>query len=435
MAPVLTHRPAIDPAGPIVTLPPAIPAAARAADPVTGTAHAALDRLAAGLPRLGIAVSGGGDSMALLHLVQGWAAGRGVALAAVSLDHGLRGAQSAAEVDLAAAAAHALGIPHSRLFWHDRPQGGNLLAAARHARSRLFAHWAAGHGISAIALGHTRDDLAETLLMQLGRGAGLDGLAAMAEARTDHGIDWLRPLLDCGRDALRDWLRARAIAWADDPSNNDPAYDRARLRAAMAGLGLDPAMLARSARNLAMARDALIPAALALVADARAADGALALPLAPLLGAPAELRRRVLVAALGWVSDAGHPPRQAGLDRLLAAMATGRRMALGGVLVTPGPLWLHLAREPAAAARAGPLHGAGIWDRRFAVAAPPPGCHVAALPGRAEPGLWRGGTCLGPARATPLRDLAALRRLISAPRRADSGPLCGKTPPIRTKPH
>lgn len=382
-------------------------------------AGAALDRLAPGLPALGIALSGGGDSMALLHLAADWAGPRGVRLAAAIVDHGLRHG-SAAEARFAAQAAESLGIPAQVLAWRDHPRTGNLMQSARRARALLIADWARGQGIAAVALGHTRDDVAETLLMRLSRGAGLDGLAAMAEAWDEHDIRWLRPLLDCGRAELRGWLAARAIAWADDPGNDDPHYDRARIRAAMAALGLEPAQLARSARNLAQARDALAPAALALVEGARAEGDALSLPLPPLRTAPAELRRRVLVAALAWITGAPHPPRQSGLDAAWHAVAGEKRSTLAGVILTPSRDRLHLTREPAAAARAAPLTRAGIWDARFRLPAPPPGQHIAARPGGADPAFWRGTRHLGPAPGMPLRDLAAFRALLSAPRRTDS---------------
>lgn len=384
-------------------------------DPLLQRAGAALDRLAGDVSRLGIALSGGGDSLALLHLAQPWAAGRGVRLEAVIVDHGLRAA-SQAEAEAAAAAAQSIGVPATILHWQGRPAQGNLMQAARAARLALIAGWAQARGIGAVALGHNRDDLAETLLMRLARGAGLDGLAAMAEARQEAGILWLRPLLDCGRAELRDWLAAQGIPWADDPTNHDPAFDRARIRATMAGLGLDPAMLARSAHNLAQAHDALIPATLALVEGARAEAGNLWLSLSPLAHAPTELRRRVLVTALAWVTGATHPPRQSGLDAAWDALAAGRRTTLAGVILTPRNGLLHLTREPAAAARATPLTQAGIWDRRFRLPAPAAGQHIAARPGGADPALWQGAQHLGPAPATPLRDLAAFRAMLSAPR-------------------
>ena len=136
---------------------------------------------------------------------------------AATVDHGLRPG-SGDEARQAGAAAQALGIPHEVLLWQ-RAGSGNLMAAARDARLRLLSDWAHRHGLAAVVLGHTQDDQAETLMMRLNRGAGVDGLAAMAPLRAALGIRWLRPMLGLSRADLRHWLTARGIGWVDDPSN------------------------------------------------------------------------------------------------------------------------------------------------------------------------------------------------------------------------
>jgi len=176
---------------------------------------------------LGVAISGGGDSTALLLLLH--AARR--AVLAVTVDHGLR-PESAAEAAAVGALCAARGIPHDTLVWAEGPESGNLQARARQARRRLIADWARGRGIGDVALGHTLDDQAETVLLRLARGSGVDGLAAMAAVAEGDGVRWHRPLLGIGRGALRDWLRGEGVAWIDDPSNEDPRFDRVRVRAA-----------------------------------------------------------------------------------------------------------------------------------------------------------------------------------------------------------
>src|SRR5690606_29766263 len=217
----------------------------RMADPDAARVHAALDRLAGDQPVLGIALSGGGDSTALMHLAHGWGRAR---LLAATVDHGLRPG-SADEARQAGLAAAALDIPHETLCW-TRQGGGNLMAAARSARLRLLGDWARRHGLSAVLLGHTLDDQAETLLMRLGRGAGVDGLSAMAPARAALGVTWLRPLLEVGRAELRQWLAARDLRWSDDPSNDNADFQRVRLRQAISTLDLPMRQLAQSAANL-----------------------------------------------------------------------------------------------------------------------------------------------------------------------------------------
>jgi len=392
------------------------------ADEVAARAHAALTRLAGGTKALGVALSGGSDSMALLHLAAGWSGAR---LEVATVDHCLRPA-SAAEAVEAGRAAAALGLSHRILQWEDRGPG-NLMAAAREARLLLLADWARQAGLDAVLLGHTQDDVAETLLMRLNRGAGLDGLAEMAERREVHGTPFLRPLLGLGRDELRAWLRARGIPWAEDPSNADPRFDRARIRAAIEAAGLDPARLADSARNLGAARDALRGLALRAAEGAEVRRGMVRLP--DLSAEPEEIRRLVLLAAISCVTGEALPPRHAAMAAALTALAQGRSATVGGTIVTPRG---EIMREPAAAARATPLRGDGIWDKRWHIRGLPAGCEVRALgpaPDRppdlsateaaSSPGIWREGRLIGapllkPVPGMSLRAVSSLFTLQSA---------------------
>ncbi|WP_273523087.1 tRNA lysidine(34) synthetase TilS [Rhodosalinus sediminis] len=341
-------------------------------------AAAALDRLLPEVPeRLGVAVSGGGDSMALLHLCHAWGAARGVALAAITVDHGLR-PEAAAEAALAAQACAALGVPHETRAWSGWDGRGNLQDAARQARRALIADWAAERGVGAVALGHTLDDQAETVLMRLARGSGVDGLSGMAEAARDRGTLWLRPLLEVRRDELRAWLRRRDIPWADDPSNADDRFARVRARAILAAcapLGLDAPRLARTARSMRRARAALAAAAQDLAA--RAAEvtaGAVALDRAALAAAPEETRLRVIAGAIGLIGGRAYRPRLDALEALAEA-GTGTLHGCRAVTVE-GRLWI--AREAAAVADLTARPGA-IWDRRWRVTGPRADAAVGAL--------------------------------------------------------
>ncbi|WP_449044234.1 tRNA lysidine(34) synthetase TilS [Paracoccus versutus] len=381
------------------------------AEPVAARVHAALDHLAGTRPALGIALSGGGDSTALLHLAHGWGRAR---LLAATVDHGLRPG-SAAEAQEAGRAAAALGIPHETLRW-TRRDGGNLMAAAREARLGLLADWAGRHGLSAVLLGHTLDDQAETVLMRLNRGAGVDGLSAMAPAREAFGVTWLRPLLDVGRAELRQWLAARGLGWADDPSNENEGFERVRVRKTIAALDLPMRQLAQSAANLAMARDALCAFAAQVAQGARSRAGSLALPLDPFRAAPLEIRRRLLVAGLRFVSGAAYPPRREAVLHALAALETGARLTLEGVIAEPRDGFLRLVREPAAAARSPAAEGAdAVWDRRWRVDGLRAGQQVRALGHDPLPGLdWRGaGLTRDEAASSP--GIWAGGRLIAAP--------------------
>lgn len=393
------------------------------ADPVEAQVHAALDRLAGDRPAFGIALSGGGDSTALMHLAHRW--GR-VRLLAATVDHGLRPG-SEAEAQAAGLAASALDIPHEILRW-TRQGGGNLMAAAREARLRLLADWAVRHGLAAVLLGHTLDDQAETLLMRLNRGAGVDGLSAMAESREALGIAWLRPLLAVGRAELRHWLTARGLGWVEDPSNENEDFERVRMRKAIAALDLPLRQLAQSAENLAMARDALCDFAAQVAEGAQSRAGSLALPLDAFRAAPSEIRRRLLVAGLRFVAGGDYPPRREPVLHALAGLEIGARLTLEGVMAAPRDGFLWLIREPAAAARAPVAEGAeAIWDRRWRVEGLQPGQQVRALGHGALPGLdWRG--------AGLMRDEAAASPGIWQDSRLIAAPLLRPAPPHAVRP-
>ncbi len=203
---------------------------------------------------LGLAVSGGPDSLALLLLAHAALPGR---VAVCSVDHGLR-PEAAGEVALVERVAAARGIPFTPLAVKLAP--GNLQAQARAARYAALAEWAAAQGLGAVATAHHADDQAETLLMRLNRGSGLAGLAGVRPRALLEGseIPLLRPLLGWRKAELAQVVAEAGISPADDPSNTDPAFDRARLRARLAEADwLDPVQIAASAAHLAESWQAL----------------------------------------------------------------------------------------------------------------------------------------------------------------------------------
>lgn len=293
---------------------------------------------------LGVAVSGGTDSLALLLLARAAFPG---AVCAATVDHGLR-AESADEAAFVGAVCARIDVPHHIL--PPRPEmlaGGNLQDRARAMRYRCLADWAESAGAPWVAVAHQQDDLAETFLLRARRGAGLGGLAAMLPSRPlrkGGGAPLLvRPLLGWTRAELVERVAAAGIAPVEDPSNRHPRFDRSRMRGLLATTPeLPPTRLARAAANL---RDA--EAALAWVAEREWAcraetDGSqVTLAVADL---PPELRRRLVVRALKAVAD-GPSPRGSGLDRLIAAVDAGRVATLAGVVVRPGTRW-HFAPAP-----------------------------------------------------------------------------------------
>jgi tRNA(Ile)-lysidine synthase len=350
---------------------------------------------------LGLAVSGGGDSIALLHLAALWAHRSGARLEVASVDHGLR-PESAEEARGVAIESEALGLSCALLRWEGAAGRGNLQARARDARSRLLADWAESRGLAAIATGHTRDDQAETVLMRLARGSGVDGLCGIPARARRAGALWLRPLLGVGRAELREWLSARGVVWRDDPSNMAVRFDRVRARQALANLsplGIDAGGLTATATHMARARVALESMADAIAATAGHC-GERYLRVRDLCEAPDEIALRALAAALSATSGNPYRPRFAGLTSLLEALRTaasgGGRTLHGCRIVALGDReTILIAREPAAAEAAVPV-ASGVWDGRWSVRVNGAGmvralgeAGLGALRAAARAGAWR----------------------------------------------
>ncbi|MCF3595625.1 tRNA lysidine(34) synthetase TilS [Rhodobacteraceae bacterium LMO-12] len=331
------------------------------------------DLLQQDVPRkLGVAVSGGGDSMALMTLVHGWAAARGCLLFVATVDHGLRAA-AADEAAMVGDAARALGLRHDILRWQDWDGSGNLQAEARAARYHLLGEWAARHDLDAVALGHTADDVAETFLMRLARGSGVDGLAAMRGTTKRDDVVWLRPLLEFSREDLRAFLRSEQIGWADDPSNDDSRFDRVKARQLLGGLaelGITRDRLGGTARMMGEARTALNWAAAQLADKAAVQQGGdVVLDLAACGVAPRETRLRLISGALRFVASAPYRPRLSQLEDALAAVAAGEVRQLHGCHLIPEAGVLRICRE-ARAVNDEVCGIGGVWDGRWQVIGP-----------------------------------------------------------------
>ncbi|KIT15543.1 tRNA(Ile)-lysidine synthase [Jannaschia aquimarina] len=291
-------------------------------------------------------------------LVTGIAQGR--TLRAVTVDHGLR-PEAAEEADQVAAFCDGAEVPHDTLQLH-LEDGADLQARARQARYAALTEWARAHDLPVVLLGHTADDVAETLLMRLARGTGIDGLARMP-ARSGTAPTFVRPFLDLTRQRLRDHLTDLGIGWIEDPSNDDSRFERVRIRQHMQALDLDPLPLARSASALAEASRSLDLRAHDLAQCNLSVDGPdVLMPLDAvrhLLETEREQLRRLLAGAMAWIADR---PRGPDLARLLGALeGEDRKWTLAGCLGTRERDALRLTRE--AGTCPPPELGADIWDR------------------------------------------------------------------------
>lgn len=317
--------------------------------------------------KLGVAVSGGSDSVALLHLLVRQLKNHDVRVRAVTVNHNLREG-AAAEARDVGSLCQTLGVAHDVLEWTDWDGKGNLQNEARGARYGLMADWARQHGVPVMALGHTANDQAETVLMRLARRSGVDGLAGMAARHVAHGIDWIRPLLGIERQTLRDYLVSHGVGWTEDPSNDDIGFDRIKARRALVdlgALGIDVDTLTTVAHNMAEARKALNWQTFLVAREFACVDAGAVVLCARKLGTqPNEIRRRLLVHAISWISGKGYPPRREAVAALLRALAEGSGSTLDGCQVTmhQDQVWIFREYRVVSQTRCSPCE---LWDGRW----------------------------------------------------------------------
>lgn len=331
---------------------------------------------------IALAVSGGGDSMAMLYLTHNWTREFGVKLWVVTIDHGLR-PESAEEAEMVAKECKMLGWPHATLRWRWDGQG-NVMDAARHARLSLIDRWR--EGLEHVLMAHTADDVAETFLMRLKRGSGVEGLSAIEAdhyvtphlggkpglSKDDYlatvfpplptrrvagvpafspGFHVIRPLLSAGREELRHYLRTFQGPWVDDPSNDNRDYDRVKMRQLLATLeneGLGVGTLAPTAHRLARAGKALQARAADVFAKIGAFDASAGQVLLNRDGFAAveeDTQLRILAAALQRISQNPYRPRLSALEGLLDRALSGGGGTLHGCELRSEREHLRLFRE------------------------------------------------------------------------------------------
>jgi tRNA(Ile)-lysidine synthase len=333
--------------------------------------------------RVALAVSGGGDSTALAVLFADWLRRRGrdpAAHVVLTVDHRLR-SESAAEARAVEALASDLGFRHATLAWEGTKPASGLQAAAREGRYRLMGDYVRAHGLAALLTAHTLDDQAETLLMRLARGSGLDGLAAMAPATRMAGMWLLRPLLGVAKSRLLATLRRRSIPWLEDPSNQSPAFERTRLRAARATLdvlGLTADMLSTSVRRLQRARAALDDVTDSYCAEPPAGVvttkpvGILAVDRRRLSQAPEDIVIRLLDRGIAAAGGSQEPVPLSKLEPIVARLRRGVEASwtLARARIAATADCIRIEREPGRRPPPSVTLGAGattLWDGRFRI--------------------------------------------------------------------
>ena len=327
---------------------------------------------------LALALSGGGDSVALLRLATDWGRSRGRRIVALTVDHGLN-PDSAVWSAFAERTARAAGADWRGLAWAgDKPTTG-LTAAARAARHGLIAKAARAAGARVVLFAHTADDIAEAELMRR-EGANLGRVREWAPSPVwpqGRGLMLLRPLLGEGREPLRAWLAGQGADWIEDPANADPRFGRSRARQALAAGTLAPETLASTTgAGGRSGSEGLIAVGEAAVEASRGVTA------------------RTLAAALVCIGGGDRPPRGGRLQGLLNRLRDGEDFTatLCGARITAAGAAVTLVREAGEMARTGAAPPGArltltpgvetVWDGRFAFTAAEPGWSVTAGRGR-----------------------------------------------------
>ncbi|WP_379552176.1 tRNA lysidine(34) synthetase TilS [Qipengyuania sp. DGS5-3] len=288
--------------------------------------------------KLGVAVSGGPDSLALLLLA---AANMSDRVEAATADHGLR-AESGDEARFVAEVCDALGIAHT-ILPVEVDEAGNLQANARGARYAALAKWRDERGLSAVATAHHADDQAETLLMRLNRGSGLAGLSGVRAVAQNPSDDSsvLRPLLGWRKAELEAVCEAAGVQPVRDPSNEDASFDRVRMREALAEAEwMDPLALAQSAQHIGEAQE-FIEGAIAQGFAARTRQNAQGTTYAP---AGSRFENIEIVRLI--FARFGIEPVRSEIARCVDRLNQGQNASLAGVLARPDGAEWHFAPEP-----------------------------------------------------------------------------------------
>jgi len=332
-------------------------------------------------PLIAVAVSGGPDSLALILLADRWARQRDGEAWALTVDHGLR-PESAEEARTVAGWLAGRGISHETLVWAGTKPLSGFQEAAREARYRLLAQWCRAHGVLHLLTAHHREDQGETYLIRRRAGSGIDGLAGMSAVRELAGCRLVRPLLSVPRARLLALLAQESQPFLSDPSNLNPAFERARLRAAATPVDDNLAEIWAYGRRR-VEREAGLDQVLANAVSLHPA-GFAAMDLPVLLDLPEDPAERLLGRVAACVGAARYPARRERLARLRAGLAArpDRARTLGGCRFVPWRGRLLVLRELAAASAPVRLEPGAtlVWDRRFAVD----------LPAAAPRGFWFG---------------------------------------------
>jgi len=320
--------------------------------------------------KLALAVSGGSDSTALMVLAAQWARTKGRLgdICVLTVDHALR-ENSNKEAQQVCQWARALGLECHILVWQHDGHTAKIQEKARLSRYELMGQWCAENDVEGIVTAHNSDDQAETMLMRLARGSGVDGLAAMGGRSELFGAVVYRPLLDVSRQTLQDMLLEGGHSWIDDPSNYNEVFERVRVRGAMDAIqkaGIEAENINLSAKRLKRASRALDVMTDQFMAHGVAVfnSGHCEVDRQTFEALPDDIAIRVLSRLLEWAGGSHEPVRMAKIERLYEALTDSDQHTLGGARVALRKTSIVIGRE------FGRINtelaiGVDVWDNRF----------------------------------------------------------------------
>jgi tRNA(Ile)-lysidine synthase len=328
-----------------------------------------------GVPRLAVAVSGGSDSMALLHLVAQWSLQQNGPshVFALTVDHGLRSGSDFEAMHVARWCA-ALQVPHVSLSWLGEKPTSGIQAKARQARYDLLARWCRENAVPVLMTGHTADDQAETVYMRQRRTSSVKSLAGIWPENQWLNVRVLRPLLAMRRETLRLYLQSLGAEWLDDPSNDNPKFERVRVRQALVGVSIENLNAVATASQQAVQDMRVLMKA--WKANFWTVDdyGVVRLKRQALQFESMALQNSILGQAIQIAGDGGAPDA-AGLDALAAWVQQGAlgRRSLNGAIVNGRQNVVEVMREPGRLRDRWvtvPESGEIVFDGRFHITAP-----------------------------------------------------------------
>lgn len=320
---------------------------------------------------IAVAVSGGPDSFGLVALAMEYAGKAGLDLRCVTVDHGLR-PEAGAEAEGVTRQLRDAGLDATVLHYDGPKPESSIQANAREIRYGLIADWMAREGIRILLLGHHREDQAETVLLCLARGSGVDGLSAMAPVSQRDGLTYLRPVLSYSKEKLERLAVQAGFKPVRDPSNEDRAHARVRIRQ-LADLlekeGLSAERITGTARRMARAREALDSMRDQFLAEhvERHPAGYATFDPAQFLALPEEIRMRLLSHLTRVLGGGMYSPREFGVDAIHAKVLDGslKGNTLSGAQIRPWRDRILICREAAGMAEPALLSDGLTWDNRY----------------------------------------------------------------------